>query len=193
MPFNFNVKASAFVPSSSSRSTDVELPSLEELESACYSSEPTVSDLEELRAVDEWVETMADLAQLEESHLINMALQHADETQLQDIRNRANLIVSAPQQVPYAKPGEIMYYPYMHQQDIYQQQGTFYAPDSSVINEWMLSHGKGGVETPARCTQHKSCQKAGRSCMHHAPRNTVRAHSNSVQHNHARQQMTRIN
>lgn len=82
---------------------------------------------------------------------------------------------------------------YIVLQDVYQQQGTFYAPDSGVMNGWMLSHGKGGVETQARCTQHKSCQKAGRSCMHHAPRNTVRPHSNSAQHNHARQQMTRIN
>ena len=84
-----------------------------------YGTEPNFAEYEELRAVDEWVETMADLSLQEESHLIDLALVHADSLEVEAIQARAQ-----------ADQNQQLYYQQQQQQHPYY----YYYPHHPQVN-----------------------------------------------------------
>lgn len=86
-----NPEAAAFVPGSplASHQHPTSLPDSDVFEDACFYNyfEPSEAERAELRAVDEWVETMAELEEMEVDHLINVALAHADPVRVYEIRH----------------------------------------------------------------------------------------------------------
>eukprot|EP00240_Pyramimonas_obovata_P007774 CAMPEP_0118957354 /NCGR_PEP_ID=MMETSP1169-20130426/62059_1 /TAXON_ID=36882 /ORGANISM="Pyramimonas obovata, Strain CCMP722" /LENGTH=150 /DNA_ID=CAMNT_0006905429 /DNA_START=722 /DNA_END=1174 /DNA_ORIENTATION=+ len=89
-----NPQAAAFVPGSppqGGHDPSARLPDADAFENACFNNyfEPDKVEQAELRAVDEWVETMANLEELEVNHLINVALAHADPARVHAIESQA--------------------------------------------------------------------------------------------------------
>lgn len=176
MALNLNPNAQAFVPVPVPGPHASDIPEFGELEDLFYAPEPNRGEYEEMRAADEWVETMADLSLQEESHLINIALRHADSSQVEEIQARAHV----EQQQLYYEQQQMYYYQQAQAMQHRPQPHPHayvhaYQPQlNDMANVYPMASGRNTVMAQRAlpsCAQHKSCAAAGGPCMHRVPRN----------------------